>query len=142
MIFQDQLIIHDPDNKQYGDCFRAVLATLLHKETQEVPHFLWDNCDSLVFNTRVNEYLGTINCCFLATNVFNVEEWKVNNGITKDIYHEISDRSPRFSDTLHSVVGCNGRVIHDPHPDRIGFPEETVDRRFGFILNLNERSIK
>lgn len=103
-----------------------------------MPHFLWDNCNSLVFNTRINEYLGTINCCFLVTNVFNVEEWKVNNGITKDIYHEISDESPRFNG-FHCVVGCNGKVIHDPHPDKTGFLKETTDRRFGFILNLNEK---
>ena len=40
MIFHSQLIKHDPDNGQWGDCFRTCIACIfnVHNVT-DVPHF-------------------------------------------------------------------------------------------------------
>lgn len=39
MRFQKQLIPHDPDNGQEGDCWRAAYASLLGLPIKSVPHF-------------------------------------------------------------------------------------------------------
>lgn len=38
MKYHKQLIKHDPENGQYGDCYRTVIACLLDLEPEQVPH--------------------------------------------------------------------------------------------------------
>ncbi len=137
MIKQNQEFPHDPDNGVYGDCFRAVLASLLEKDISEVPHFLYDNCNSETFNSRVSEYLGSLGLFYMSVPAYDIKSWKESCGITEPIFHEICDISPRFSDTFHATVGCDGEVIHDPHPTKMGLPEITSTRTFGFLVKLN-----
>jgi len=133
----EQLIPHDPDNGVYGDCYRATLATLLGLDTEQVPHFLHDNCDALTFNTRVNEYLAQFGLVYMTFNAWDIPQWKKDAGITIPIYHEIGDDSPRFSGTGHSVVGCDGEVFHDPHPTKLGLPKVTETRTLGFLVQAS-----
>ena len=133
---QEQLILHDPDNHIFGDCFRAVLASLLDKDCKDVPHFLHDNCDSSIFLARVNDYLAKHNLCWIEFPYFDVKKWREDSGITRPIYHEICDTSPRFPGTFHSVVGCDGEVIYDPHPSKLGLPDKTDQRLVGFLIHL------
>ena len=133
---QEQLIPHDPDNHIFGDCFRAVLASLLDKDCADVPHFLHDNCDANIFLARVNDYLLKYNLCWMDFPYFDVKKWREESGIIKPIYHEICDISPRFPGTFHSVVGCDGEVIHDPHPSKLGLPDKTDQRSVGFLIHL------
>jgi len=135
--FAEQLIPHDPDNGVYGDCYRATLATLLGLDTEQVPHFLHDNCDALTFNTRVSEYLAQFGLVYASFNAWGMPQWKKDAGITIPIYHEIADDSPRFSGTGHSVVGCDGEVFHDPHPTKLGLPKVTETRTFGFLVQAS-----
>jgi len=130
----EQLVPHDPDNRIYGDCYRATLATLLGLDTAQVPHFLHDNCDARTFNTRVNEYLAQFGLVYMSFNAWDIPQWKKDAGITMPIYHEITDDSPRFSGTGHSVVGCDGKVFHDPHPTKLGLPKVTETRTIGFLV--------
>ena len=130
----EQLVPHDPDNRIYGDCYRATLATLLGLDTAQVPHFLHDNCDARTFNTRVNEYLAQFGLVYMSFNAWDIPQWKKDAGITMPIYHEITDDSPRFSGTGHSVVGCDGKVFHDPHPTKLGLPKVTEARTIGFLV--------
>lgn len=136
MIPQEQLILHDPDNNIFGDCFRAVLASLLEKDCRDVPHFLRDNCDSSIFLARINDYLLQYNLCWIEFPIFEVKIWKERSGIIRPVYHEICDVSPRFPNTFHSVVGCDGEVIHDPHPTKLGLPDRTAQRSVGFLIKL------
>jgi hypothetical protein len=50
-----------------------------------------------------------------------------------DTYHVISGPGPRGCH--HSVVGLNGKMVHDPHPDRTGLEEaqmwDFLIKRFG-----------
>jgi len=119
---REQVFPHDPDNGVYGDCFRAVIASLLNCETDQVPHFMFDNPDVDTYNMRLHQFLDTLDLFYLEilSNAWEFEEWKKNSHIEGDIYHVISGESPRFPGVGHSVVGCNGKVVHDPHPDKTG----------------------
>lgn len=130
----EQLVPHDPDNGIYGDCYRATLATLLGVDTEQVPHFLHDNCDALTFNTRVNDYLAQFRLVYMSFNAWDIPQWKKDAGISIPIYHEIADDSPRFSGTGHAVVGKDGEVFHDPHPTKLGLPKVTDKRTIGFLV--------
>jgi hypothetical protein len=39
MKLHDQQVLHDPAKGLYGDCFTAVLASLLHLDTHTIPNF-------------------------------------------------------------------------------------------------------
>ena len=132
----DQLFPHDPENGIYGDCFRAVIASLLGVSAEEVPHFLHDNCDTTTFNSRISTYLKDFDLCYFECTVYDIKKWKELCRITRPIYHIITDKSPRFPDTYHSVIGCDGEIVHDPHPSKSGLPEVTKDRVFGFLIKL------
>ena len=136
MIFQEQLVPHDPANGLYGDCFRATLASLLGKTTAEVPHFFIDNPSGGVFNRRVSDYLVLEGYAFISIPAWDIKEWKKNTCFPLPLYHEICDYSPRFPDTFHSVVGCDGIVVHDPHPTKLGLPNVTDSRTFGFLIKV------
>lgn len=130
----EQLVPHDPDNGIYGDCYRATLATLLGLDTEQVPHFLHDNCDALTFNTRVSDFLAQFGLVYASFNAWDIPQWEKGAGISIPIYHEIADDSPRFSGTGHAVVGKDGEVFHDPHPTKLGLPKVTDARTIGFLV--------
>lgn len=136
MIFQEQLVPHDPANGKYGDCFRATLASLLGKASSDVPHFFEDNPSGDVFNKRITSYLISEGYLWINIPAWDFAEWKKNIFLDVPVYHEICDYSPRFPDTFHSVVGCDGEVIHDPHPTKLGLPNKTESRTFGFLIKL------
>lgn len=136
MVFYDQLIPHDPDNNKYGDCFRAVIATLLQESIEEIPHFLEDNASNYDFMKRYSNFLLSRGFMFLNLNTFNMQEFKKSNLIDYPIYHEICDISPRFPSVFHSVVGLDGEVFYDPHPSKVGLPIVTENRTFGFLIKL------
>lgn len=53
------------------------------------------------------------------------------------ICHEICGPSPRFPGSLHCVVGLDGEVIHDPHPDKLGILGPEKDWTYGLIIAVN-----
>jgi len=136
MFFQEQVYPHDPDNGVYGDCFRAVLASLLRMNIKEVPHFMIDNPDVDTCNQRLQEFLEPMGLFFMNVAAWDIESWKQQCKISAPIYHEISDESPRFPGVHHSVVGCDGIEVHDPHPTKLGLPNKTDKRTFGFLVRL------
>jgi len=136
MIPQDQEFPHKPEEGIYGDCFRSVIASLLEIPIKEVPHFLYDNCDNITFNKRLADFLKPLGLAYFCVPAFDIKDWRVKQGIEEPIYHEISDESPRFSDSLHSVVGCDGEIYFDGHPTKLGLPKVTPDRTFGFFIKI------
>ena len=137
MRLAEQLVLHDPDNGVYGDCYRATLATLLGLDTEQVPHFLHDNCDVLTFNTRVSEFLSQFGLVYMSVPAWDIPQWKKATGVTIPLYHEIVDASPRFGGIGHAVVGCDGEVFHDPHPTKLGLPRVTEERTIGFLVQAS-----
>lgn len=132
----DQICKHDPDAGLYGDCFRACVASLLELPAETVPHFLEDNCDNETFWNRVNDFLRDYGLCMMTFGEIDFAEWRKVTGI-KNVFHTIDGPSPR-GDWWHSVVGCDGEIIHDPHPTKAGLVG--TDRTFGLIVSLCARA--
>ena len=130
---QNQEYVHNPEQGIFGDCFRATLASLLDKPISEVPHFLYDN-NGDAFQGRLHRFLNDLGYIWIDFSSWDLAQWKINCSVNVPIYHAISDISPRFPDSLHCVVGCDGKVFFDPHPSKAGLPEITHDRTFGFII--------
>lgn len=138
MIPVEQEFAHDPDNGVYGDCFRACLASLLELPISEVPHIMHDNPPVEVYRQRTNSFLAEHDLfLFTVGGLWDFEEWRSTNCIIRDVYHIISDRSPRFPDAFHAVIGKNGEVVHDPHPTKLGLPTVSDERVFEFLVRLN-----
>lgn len=138
MIPQEQEHPHDPIAGVYGDCFRASIASILELPITDVPHFLYDGSQDLWLE-RFTAFLGPLGYFMMTIPAadWDFKSWKNLCKIKEPIYHLISDESPRFSNELHSVVGCDGNVIHDPHPSKLGLPVKTSKRTFDFIIPLS-----
>lgn len=123
MIKVQQQKIHEPGVVQ-GDCFSAVLASLLHLELKDIPVF-----EGRDWVQQVNAFLKPHGLGYLVcdTNVLvdcNVE----------DCWHEIAGPSPRFMGTVdHAVVGHDGVCVWDPHPSQAGLAH---NREHGIFVLL------
>ena len=137
MIKTDQLFAHDPTLGVYGDCMRATIASLLDLPSEAVPHFLYDNCNNDEYNERMSTYLGDRGLCYIEFGAFDLDLHLYNIHHMTPVYHSICDESPRFVSEGHAVVGCNGQVVHDPHPTKAGLPKVTENRVLGFIIVAN-----
>lgn len=137
----DQVCLHNPEENVAGDCFRAVIASLLELPIERVPHFSHDyftNPDKTIWIERLQDFLAGFGYFYIqySWNETSMKKWMEESRISSPIYHEICDISPRFPTVCHSVVGCNGVVVHDPHPSKLGLPNVTSERVFGFLMKL------
>jgi hypothetical protein len=135
MIPVDQEFIHRPDEGQHGDCFRAVLASLMELPLQDVPHFLHDGCSSDTFHRRINAFLDQFNMTLLVfdASTFNISAWIDQSGV-RDLWHEVSGMTERG--VLHSCVGHNGHVVHDPHPSKAGLIDVQY---YSLLVSINPK---
>lgn len=102
----DQTKMSPPD----GDCFAACIASILELPLEEVPNYSqqgewWNEWDEWLFSRGL--YI-----------------LEVKRGDDKDEefvkgYHIITGKS-HSGDWNHSVVGLNGKIVHDPNPKRRG----------------------
>lgn len=107
----DQVVMHDEERGERGDCFRACVASILELPSDEVPHFV-----QLAEDTGNDLDWATM---FVA--------WCSSRGV--DFYSIPGDRKPTGwaitsgpggRGPLHSVVTFAGELRHDPHPSRAG----------------------
>jgi len=93
--------------KPHGNCLQACVATVLELELETVPNFV-----------DFEDWRGELQA-FLARYGF----WAVwlADGPTPRGYHLIEGIGPRG--LCHAVVGHNGEIVHDPHPDGGGIVE-------------------
>lgn len=109
---------HDLSVGQYGDCQRAVIASLLELPIEEVPHFLQDaKGDPVTYWEAIQRFCRSHGFAYLVVDKPGHAQVYGDDG---DVYHEISGPSPRHADTFHAVIGKNGQVHFDPHPSRAG----------------------
>lgn len=115
---------HDPAAGQFGDCFRACIASILELPIEAVPHTMAYE-EHLVedpgqWYPQLNEWLRPRGLAFLCldTEVAAPADWfrAIEPAFTS--YHVLSGLGPRGHN--HSVVACNGRLAWDPHPSRAG----------------------
>lgn len=95
-----------------GNSLSACLATLLDIPLTDVPALIV-GADA----ATINIWLAPRGLCLIEYSSIPPDDYKMM-GIV--IHHIISGPSPRGLPWLHSVVGRNGKIVHDPHPSRAG----------------------
>lgn len=130
MNYISQKYLHDPDNGQIGDCFRACIASILDLERDEVPHFARDHG---------TDYLRQLNLWLVPFDLYFMEMC-VPDGYEKIItdmpaYTIVTGDSPRFKDCKHCVVAFKGEIVHDPHPDKKGLLGRIANWQFGMFIH-------
>lgn len=130
----DQIFTSKPEINQYGDCQRAVIASLLELPIDEVPHFLQEaNGDAGDYWLGIQSFLGKKGFAYLTADIGAIHHFYGNDG---EIYHEISGPSPRGNGLYHAVVGCNGKIAFDPHPSREGLAGEQSEWRHAYLVKI------
>lgn len=127
MIETKQTILHDPANGKHGNCFSAVLASLLHIEIDTVPVFK----NPQTWRKDLNVWLRQFGLCYMAVNGFDA--YAIQNGI-KGLWHETAGATNRSNDVLHACVSEDCKVVFDPHPDGSGL---TNIEEHGVFISLN-----
>lgn len=132
---QDQEFTHQPEAGQFGDCQRAVIASLLDLPIAEVPHFngmakgdpniFWDLLQAFC-KLHGYVYLTIPARCGAAFY-----------GLDDDIHHEISGPSPRGTGVFHAVVGKGGQIVFDPHPSRAGLAGDPAEWEFSYLVKAS-----
>lgn len=136
MIPIDQEFIHAPESYIYGDCQRACIASLLELPLQDVPHFYETGNEAEYFES-MNTFLANKGLFHLEVHPsypFDNPKFCSQLREATDVYHMIYGRSLRGF--LHAVVGRNGIIVHDPHPDKTGLDERYKnDWHHAFLVN-------
>jgi hypothetical protein len=129
----DQEFLSRPDIGQYGDCQRAVIASLLDLPISEVPHFLRDaGGDYHAFNDNIQKFLHSKGYLHIT---FDDMPNAVGCDESRTLYHAIYGPSPHGNGLWHAVVGKCGAIEFDPHPSRAGLLDPT-QWRYAFIVKV------
>lgn len=106
-VFQ-KITKHDPENGQYGDCFRACVCSLLEISDEGVPNFGAYSHEE--WWGRFQDWIKSMGYkCFYGVGSQS-EPWEYTD------YCIVSGKSPR-GNWLHAVIYYKGKLVHDPHPD-------------------------
>lgn len=127
MKFHKQLCEHNPNNHQYGDCFRTVLACLLDLEPEQVPHFVElypsdSQKESPEMRAHILKFLKEHDC-----SLFDIpcQHYGPPEEIMKFIEALNGENmcyilSGMSRNTAHSVICKGSSVFWDPSPASIG----------------------
>lgn len=121
----DQEFMHDPANGVEGDCFRAVLASILERPIADVPHFAAKTKLASDFWESVYEWLELQGYDYVPSRL-------PPPGALE--FHALSGPSPRSPKGYHATVGRAGQVAHDPHPSRAGIAGDPERWYFGYLV--------
>lgn len=123
MIPQKQSILHNPPHS-YGDCHRAALASVLNLPLDSVPHFTQDlgPKDGAIFERMQKDFLlslGLVPICVPFSGEAGLEGvLQTLEAQCPRIYYLLGGETERGFG--HTVVGCGGTIVHDPHPSNCG----------------------
>lgn len=106
-----------------GNCMSACIASILEMDLNEVPNFFEITDTDIEWWTAVRTFLRERGWGLLSI------------GVTEDMLKGyegifiVGGASPRFpgSKVQHAVIWQNGKLTHDPHPDRLGVEVESID---------------
>jgi hypothetical protein len=116
-----QLFRHDPDNGIYGDCWRTVIACLLHLPPEQVPH-VCNGPDDGQADARMQSWLADRGLALIGVN-FNGDcdldhILKVGASYSAGMHWMLTGKSRTG---VNHVVICRGdRIIHDTSIDQSG----------------------
>ncbi len=119
MIPKPQTILHDPENGKFGNCFSAVIASLLHLSVDEVPVFSNDR-----WQIELNAWLKPYGLAYINFELAAFSQALKDFGI-QGCHHEVAGPSPRSTDVHHACVGYDSELVFDPHPGRAGLQQIT-----------------
>ena len=106
------------DGLEKGNCLQACIASLFELDLEEVPHFVLESDWVGALDSWLKQYdLQTIDVDLEYMKQQGGDTWKALG------YHLICGKSSRAD---HAVVGYNGKMVHDPHPDGGGLETEDV----------------
>lgn len=114
-----------------GNCFAAVVASLLELPITEVPNVevLFD-VEEVTWYGIMQAFIRSKGYDLVTNNAFlrafhQDEECDIYDAkYTLNKYYIVSAMSPRG--VMHCVIYKNGKMIHDPHPSRDGIDEKTI----------------
>lgn len=133
----DQEFVNKPEIGQYGDCQRAVIASLLELPIQEVPHFLQEaEGDATLFWEGIQSFLGKRGLAYLTIPARGGPAFY---GLYDGVFHEISGPSPRGNGVFHAVVGRDGEIVFDPHPSRAGLAGDSSEWEYSYLVSTGEQ---
>jgi hypothetical protein len=130
MIKIDQTILHndEDDDAPSGNCLQACIASILEMDIDEVPHFV-ERKSADWFDVMNQWLIDNAECYLLPLN-----QWM--RDFTPHGYALASGDSPRG--IPHSVVVCDGVVVHDPHPSKGGILKVREYWLFVSLMNSKE----
>lgn len=102
-------------DKQRGNCFTAVIASLLELPLRAVPNFV----EMEVYGGPNWWYHAYYYCRAMGKEIRTID---VRNPPINTFY-EVGGKSSRGSEEIpihHSVIYYNGKLVHDPHPQGDG----------------------
>ena len=110
---QRQLIKHNPESGQYGDCTRTCVAALLNLDADKVPHFGEGGVSGDVFWERVDTYLSTHGLSAISIP-FSMD--------VGDLLQVLKSQAPNFYCLLgvgspnadHSIIVVGDQLVCDP----------------------------
>lgn len=128
-----QEFTHKPEIGQHGDCQRAVIASLLDLPIADVPHFLQEaDGDATKFWEGMQSFLHSKGYAYLTIpNACGAAFYGANDDL---IYYEVSGVSPRNPNVMHAVIGCDGEIVFDPHPDNTGLVGDPSKWTYSYIV--------
>jgi len=99
-----------------------------------VPHFLRDaKGDAHEFWTGIQQFLSMYGLAYFS---IPARSGAAFCGLDKGVYHEISGPSPRGNGVTHAVVGYDGQIVFDPHPDNTGLVGDPAEWTYSYIVKV------
>lgn len=117
---------------QYGDCFRAALASLLDLRLTDVPHFNeLARGEGESFWRLVNKFMAQRGQALVLVQGFDFGHF-TRAGMA-DVFHLILGYC-RDGDG-HTLVGLNGKIVFDPNPTHPALVTNPRDYVFGLVVH-------
>jgi hypothetical protein len=122
---------HNPEAGVYGDCHRACLASVLEINPDDIPHFgdpreVPGNWDHHQRRWLIARGYVPISMMFDGSELSDVL-YSLHH-LNPDTYCILGGSSR--NGTGHSVVVCNGEIVHDPSLDDSGIVGPMEDGRY------------
>lgn len=127
-----QFITHDPENGQFGDCFRTAIACILDTDPLFVPHAGKNGEAGWVEGCKeVDEWLKSRHNAYLVS--FKWRATEIEEALQTVQYHLMGGRSAIGG---HYTVGYAGKMVHNPskNPDAVFGPDEDGCYTVTFIV--------
>jgi len=109
MIPVDQEFFYDKG--EIGDCVRAVTASILELDRENVPHF--------VKNQPGSDWYETWEKFMIDHGVKPIMIVGPFDSVPKPLGYYLAS-GPAIRNCKHIVIMWDGKVVHDPHPSRAG----------------------